>query len=258
MGTLVEAEEIIERDSANAGILKALIWSGPLLVVSIMFGCVIAGFIPPPAPTDSAETIANWYAQNQVIIRVCCMAMMIGFSFYATWGAGLTVWIRRLERGTPRLTYASIALVAIGTVFFELIPLTWVVAAFRPESIDPDTTRMLNDLGWFYFLYSVPPFSVWLWIIAAAILNDKNDPALFPRWFGYMTIWVGLFILPAGAIGFVHTGPFAYNGLFAFWIPFTLFFTWFCMITTFTLRAIKTKDEHAVQTTALAPSQIVI
>ena len=32
------------------------------------------------------------------------------------------------------------------------------------------------------------PFALWLWIIAIAILNDKNVPGLFPRWFGYMTI----------------------------------------------------------------------
>ena len=42
-----------------------------------------------------------------------------------------------------------------------------------------------------------------------------------------MCIWVLLGQLPGQLLFFFKTGPFAWNGLFAFYLPMTVFFVWF-------------------------------
>lgn len=46
--------------------------------------------------------------------------------------------------------------------------------------------------------------------------------------------------MPAGLIYFFKTGPFAYDGAFAFWRPVTVFFVWATAMCWALLRAVRT------------------
>jgi hypothetical protein len=222
---------------------RLFVWTGPVVVAAILIGCIPLGhFLPAPSPTLSGHEIAELFAENQLGIRVGCLLMMTCFALFATWAATITVWIRKMEPGFPVLTYSATACVGVGTVMFELIPMTWAVASFRADSIDPDITRTLNDWTWFVFLYTWPPFSVWLMIIAIAILRDKSGHQYLPRWVAYQCIWVALLIAPAGMIAFTKTGPLAFNGWLALWVPFAVFFLWMVAITVNILKAIKQEE----------------
>jgi hypothetical protein len=60
----------------------------------------------------------------------------------------------------------------------------------------------------------------------------------FPRWFGYFNIWF-VFMAEAGALAWLtRTGPFAWEGLFPFWLPFILFGVWIPIMATLLLRAL--------------------
>ena len=50
------------------------------------------------------------------------------------------------------------------------------------------------------------------------------------QWVGYYNFWNGVTFIPGGMLTFFKTGPFAYDGLFVWWIPFTFFFGWFPVI----------------------------
>jgi hypothetical protein len=117
----------------------------------------------------------------------------------------------------------------------------WLTAAFRPDEISPDITRALHDLGWIVFLVDVPPFSVWMIAIGIAILRDRGAVPLFPRWLGFFNFWVALLILPALLLPFFKSGPFAYNGILALYLPFGAFFIWMVVMTFGLMRAIGTK-----------------
>jgi hypothetical protein len=168
--------------------------------------------------------------------------MMVFFACYAAWAAAIAVWTRKMEPGFPILTYASIACIGVATVMFEVIPMTWAVASFRAGSINPEITQALNDWTWFAFLYSWPPFAVWLIIIGIAVLRDHSGHQYLPRWVGYECIWVAILISPAGMIAFTKTGPFAYNGWLALWVPFSVFFIWMVSMTVSLLEAIKAEE----------------
>ncbi|WP_158085924.1 hypothetical protein [Mycobacterium arosiense] len=199
--------------------------------------------LPPPSPATSAADITKLFIANSIAIRAACIAMMIAFCFWATFGAAVSVQIRRMESGLPVITYASIALVGVNTVILELIALTWGVAAFRSESLDPEITRTINDWVWFVFIYTTPPFAIWIILIGVAVFKDHNQPPIYPRWVGYLSVWNGLILMPSTSMIFFKTGPFAWNGIACFWLPLIVFTAWYLTMAVMTLKAIKNDEQ---------------
>jgi hypothetical protein len=60
-----------------------------------------------------------------------------------------------------------------------------------------------------------------------AIFTDRRSAPAFPRWAGYLQIFVSVSFLPAVLAFFLKTGPFAWNGLLVWWFPFATFTVWF-------------------------------
>ena len=223
----------------DSGLMKAAIWSGIVLIVAMVIAQgFLMHFIPPPSPDLSAEELAQKFIDRKNEIRLGCLIQCMAWGFWATWSMAITILMRKMERGYPILTYCSIALNGGGYVFFILIPMTWAVIAFRPETLDPQIMQIMNDWVWFDFLFTWPPFAVFMAIIGVAILKDHNVPTLYPRWVAYLNFWCAILIFPAGLIAFFHTGLFAYDGIGAFWMPFAVFFGWMITMSVTTLQAI--------------------
>jgi hypothetical protein len=213
-------------------------WCGPAAAVGAILGMVvISGFIPARSPSASGPAIAHWYATHATGIRLGMVISMIAFTLFIPFGVAIALQTRRIEH-RPVMTYIQVVCVAIAALEGVISCCIWVAAAFRPVGIDPNITRALNDLGWIAFLLDVPPFTVWLGAIGIAILRDRGEPTVFPRWLGYLNIWVAVLVCPALAIPFFKTGPFAYNGLIALYVPFGCFFAWMVISTPYLIRAI--------------------
>jgi len=226
----------IEMDSS---LMKAALWTGVALVAAMILSQgILMHFIGPPSPDLTAQELAQKFIKRTGEIRVGCLIMCMFWGFWATWSMAITIFIRKMEKGYPILTYCSIALNGGGYVFFILIPMTWAVIAFRPETLDPAIMQIMNDWVWFDYLFTWPPFAVWMVIIGLAILKDHNVPTLYPRWVAYLNFWCAILIFPAGLIVFFKTGLFAYDGVGAFWMPFFVFFGWMVAMTLTTFQAI--------------------
>ncbi len=203
-------------------------WCGYLCPVFMFAGLwPAAGFFPPTLPTSGAQEIAALYQQNLFGIRLASILFIITGALAGAFGAAIAAQMRRMEnRETPVLTYAQLAGSIPQTLFFILPALLWTVAAFRPDR-NPEITQALNDLGWFIF---VMPFTLPFLqnvSLGAAIIGDKRPNPIMPRWVGFFNFWLALLYVPGGFITMFKTGPFAWNGLLAFWIPGGLFSIWF-------------------------------
>ncbi|HEY1967736.1 MAG TPA: hypothetical protein VGH89_07295 [Pseudonocardia sp.] len=230
----------------NPRTLRWCAWSGPVLIVVFSAGLIpLARFFPPPSPTSGSQQIAQMYAEHATPIRIGCLVMVIGLVFLVPWGAGIAMATRRAEAGLPILGHTQVASVAMSTALIVLIPTTWALAAFRPGEIAPDVTRTVNDFGWFLLLFAWPPFSIWNVAIALAIFADKSERPLFPRWSGYLCLWDAVLLAPGGLMAFFKTGPFAWNGIMAFYVPLSVFFVWMIGMTVVLLRISRTVEERA-------------
>src|SRR5581483_3575796 len=70
-------------------------------------------------------------------------------------------------------------------------------------------------------------------------LRDKRAQPIFPRWFAYLQFWCAIGVLPAACVLGFHSGPFAWNGVLAYWVGLTVGFIWFAVTTVMTVKAIQ-------------------
>ncbi|MHB8691243.1 MAG: hypothetical protein ACYDHH_08350 [Solirubrobacteraceae bacterium] len=81
---------------------------------------------------------------------------------------------------------------------------------------------------------------VFQWLATAiVILQDKRAEPIFPRWAGYLNLWVALGSIPSTLLQFVHRGPFAWNGIFSFWFGAAAFGIWILVMSVLMISAVK-------------------
>lgn len=217
--------------------LKTCIWAGPLS--GMLFGLAIwplARFIPLLDPMYPAEQIVAIYQANTIGIRLGAIVMAIGAAFNAAFFGAIFVFIRRIEgeNGPYAITQAMAGAVLVAFIF--LPAMLFGVTAFRPERA-PELTLMLNDFAWLALVIPTPPGVVQGLAIGFAILGDRRANPLLPRWAGYMSLWMAVLTLPAPFALMFKSGPFAWNGVLAFWLPAGIAGMWLVVMTVAMLRA---------------------
>jgi hypothetical protein len=195
-------------------------WCGTIMI--ILYGTSLSGIarmFPPLSPVASPEEIAEFYVDHKIWIRIgvagCLLTSVIALPFLAT----IVLRIRRIEGqwGMLSITQLFAATIFVPALLFPF--LIMAAAAFRPESRPPDITQALNDVFWLMFIGIVGTIIVQNITLAIASFIDKTDPQTFPRWYGYLNLWVALLSLPGCAVVVFNDGPLAWHGVFAFYIP---------------------------------------
>jgi hypothetical protein len=213
-------------------------WCGILCPIVMFIGLwPMAGFFPPHMPAASAIDIAAIYQRDATGIRLGTIFILIAGALYAPFTAAIAAQMRRVEtRATPVLTYTQLAVGAASTLLFIIPALIWTAAAFRPER-NPEITQALNDIGWFFFIM---PFILGFTqnlALGFVIISDKSPRPVFPRWVGFFNFWIALLFVPGCLVTFFKTGPFAWNGLIAFWVPACIFGPWFFVVSAYVIKA---------------------
>jgi hypothetical protein len=186
----------------------------------------LAHFLPPPSPRSPAGDIAALYQRNTLPIRLGTVVMLAAATFMFPFVAVIALQMKKMEGQQPILAYTQLASGSAGVLFFIVPTMMWTIAAFRPER-DPQLILLLNDMGWLLFLMPFSSFLVQSVAIGLAILGDRSARPAFPRWAGFFNLWVGVLLVPGGIVTFFKRGPFAWDGLFGFWIPLLIFFAWY-------------------------------
>jgi len=183
---------------------------------------LIAGFLPPPSPAMTTAEVALFYQQNRISIITGLSMGFFGTGFMLPLCIIGTIFMAEveLEEGFPFYSVMQ-GLCALATVLFNCFPnLVWLAAAFRPDR-SPELVAMLNDLGW--IMWATPSWGLAFQLLCVGIvgLKDKRSQPFIPRWMSYMALWVaiGTFFTPLVPF-FTESGPFAWDGLFSFWIAF--------------------------------------
>lgn len=222
-----------------------IMWCGPLMLSFLLFGLIFGRYLFPwTAPADSAEQVAATYAEHKDRIRVAVCFTLSGFGLIAIWGASVAAQVRRKEGVFPVLTYVQLVAMAAGAACLMVSSCFWAVAAFRPAEIDPQITQALNDAGYITLLSTWLPFTAWTVALGLAVLLDRSDHPVFPRWSGYFSIWAGLLYVPGNTVWFFKDGAFGWRGVICLYTPIGAFGIWVAVFTWLTWLNIKAGLVH--------------
>ena len=212
-------------------------WPGDIFI--ILFGiswCIIARFLPPPDPNATGDKISEFYQADTGIIQIGLLITAFSCTFDYPWVAAISSQMKRIDGVSSVYTWTQLTSGTTGAFIIYMPMLIWLVVSFRIDR-DPELMLLLNDLGWLIFTTTLAPFVAQNLSTALAILSDRSITPVFPRWVGFYNLAVTTLFLPAGLIIFFKTGPFAQDGILAFWIPLIDFFIWMLVMTFFLFKA---------------------
>ena len=188
---------------------------------------LITGYVPPPHADDTARQLAHFYVTHRTRLRIGLVITLVSWAGYGTLTAVISTQMLRIEgRRRPVLALLQALAGTAGWVCLLIPTMLLAVATFRAGQVSPQTTQTLHDLGWITAFMALTPFFVQLLAVAGAIFQDSSPVPVFPRWLGYLTVWIAISFAPGVLLIFFKSGAFSYQGLFVFWVPFLTFGGW--------------------------------
>jgi len=185
----------------------------------------VAGLVPPPSASDSAQQIARFYAANADQLRAGMLIALIATPLLVPFIVLLSSLLRRSD---PRLSLLAQVQLACGALLVVEVLICVVLigtAAFRPER-SPEVTQALNDTAFTFLLWAFTAPTLEYAAIGIAVLLDGSERPLFPRWVGYFDLALALLFAAGGPTLFVKGGAFGWDGVLAFWAVLVGFTLW--------------------------------
>lgn len=217
------------------------LWCGPLGMVIWIIAFIMAGIIVPPSPGASAVEIATFYSNNLTGIRTGLLLTMIGATLTAPMVAVFSAQMHRVEGHYSPLSYTQLGLGMGGILLFIIPVMNMQTAAFRPDRA-ADLIMLANDLGWIPFVGAWTMAALQNVAIGLCVFQDEKNE-VFPRWVGYFNFWTAILYSPGSLLYFFKDGPFAWNGLFSWWLVVTVFLVWFVVMFFVMRKAILTQTD---------------
>ncbi len=197
--------------------------------------------IPPLPPGWSAAQIAQWYAEHSTRVKIGAFISSWVGAAWAPFLVILALQMYRHEKTMRKLPVWTAITGACGvmvSIFLVLPPIFWGVAAFTPTRA-PEVTALMNELAYLTFV-TTDQYFIFAWVAISVVCLIPNSVVHTPfqRWYGYFNAWMTV-VFEFGAFAFLaKTGPFAWNGLFPYWLPLAAGFGWFGATTYVLLKAI--------------------
>jgi hypothetical protein len=221
--------EVNQRLARSTGLFGA--WCGVYYCALLFLGWwVVGGFFPLHEPSAGAEEITAFFRGDITGIRIGMIIVMWGAAVFLPFTAVLARFIAKIEGRPGVLTYSMLMAGFANAMLTFYPPLWWLINAFRPLERTAEQIYLLNDIAWLQFIGGLSLIMPMFIVVAVAAFHDRSENPVFPRWSGYFSLWVFVLFLPDQLLFFFKSGPFAWNGLFAFWIPLTVFCSWFLVM----------------------------
>ena len=230
----------------NIRVERWCIYSGPAFVVLFGIGYwAIAQLVPPPSPLKTPVEVVSFYSDRGNSLRLGLLVALAGVPLQLPFVTAISRQLRRIGREVATLSVIQLAAGALGVLILTFPFILMEAIAFRPLR-NPDVTQGLNDVAWTAFLGVFFVAVLQNTAIAIGIFSDRRPEPILARWLAYFNIFVALSFIPAGLLFFVKSGPFAWPGIFVWWIPAILFFVWYLVMAVALLGALKHEAAETV------------
>ena len=218
----------------------AMLWATPILGgIFFISYWLLMDLFPPPAANLSAEDVVALYEAGGLKLRIGAVICSLTAGFTLPLTLVLTAQMARLEKGFPVLAAMQLVAGALGTLIFMLPSMFWAIAGFTIER-GTELTLLTHEIAflmlvtpWTFYGYQIFPIA----ILALRRTNVANTG--LPRWTGYLSLWTAFVTLAGPVALLVKTGPFAWSGVLAFWLPLSIYFVWIVGLSMTLYRGIK-------------------
>jgi len=217
-------------------------WSIPIFYN--LFGLVfvpLSFMMPPQSPGSDLPGIVAFMQSQNLLIASVILVLVLGLSAVAN--ACYVVQMRRMSI-SPAFRYAFMAGSMVGAIVGCLFPMfCFGLGAFRP-GYSPEIHALLYDFGYLSFIGSMGCFCLNWSMLSLSILLDKNN--ILPKWLGYYTVWQVATEFFVATVWIAKTGPFAWDGLMAFWFNMVIYVPWQIIVYVCVYKAIKKQPEETL------------
>src|SRR5581483_2130947 len=215
---------------------KVALWCNYVFVALTAIGWLgIAHFILPARADLGLDATKVWYTQSHRIgVLVGCTIFYIAAGLLTPGSIQFGIMLAKIEGRRPVMAITT----AVCGVFISLIVFfnccAWVVAAYRPQT-GADVIQSWNDWAWMAFLLGWIYLTIEMLATGIVELMDRRPRPMVPRWMTWFTFGGAIALFTAAGPAFTKSGPFAYHGLLAYYIPVAIWgayislTTWFMM-----------------------------
>lgn len=200
----------------------------------------IANFFPPHPPSAGANEIAAIYQEHGTRIRIGMVFLVTAATLFGPFSAVIATQTKRIEGEFSVLASTQLAMAVVNIMILMVPMLAFMTVAFRPERM-AEISQLMNDFGWLFFIMPFAPAVVQFSAIGLTILSDQSPRPIYPRWVAFANFWLAFLFLPGALVPFFRQGPFAWDGLFGWWIPACDLAAWLLIMVPTTIRAIKSQ-----------------
>lgn len=223
-------------DRTKLRIFNLCSWGGLAALVITLIGWLVAGLLPLPlGPSNTLSDVVAFYSSDSTRRMVGFVLATLGVCFAMPMVGVISIHMLRMERRLPLLSLIQLGSGSVTILINLLASMLFAVLTFRPELRAPESIMMLNDLTWLIFFTPIMPFIIQNVAIGIAVLTDRGKS--FPRWVGYLNLWVAFAFVPDILAYFFFSGPFAWNGIFVFWLALTAYAAFLVVMSVVTRRA---------------------
>lgn len=228
------ASELAPPQSAGTWTRIAWHWkNNPKVELSIMwwamvgfyqlFGIVFAlmtKVMPPPKPWWDQARIVQWFSDNHYGLLWGFGIIFLVSGITASMNALIAYSMRRMSVSRA-FAYSYLAIYSLSSLPGMLLTaILLTVGALRPDR-DPAIICLIYDASFTAFVGTMGVFLIGTSVWMLAVMLDKNR--VFPLWFGYLNICNLLTEMVVAPMWIFKEGPFAWNGVIAFWVDTLVF-----------------------------------
>ncbi|WP_194829819.1 hypothetical protein [Nocardia sp. XZ_19_231] len=219
-------------------------WSGFLLLAAFIVAFTMGKLMPPWDPNLGADGVVEMLVDNRTAILLAVVIMVLAVPFEYPFVVVTSLQLRRIEGGWGIISMIQLLTGVVAPIGFFFPLAIMAAAAYRPEAHSPDVLLALTDVFWLMLVGNACIFVLQVWSIGFGALIDKRAKPVFPRWFAYLNFLLGFLLIPGAFVFLFKTGPLAWNGLFAFWIPSMVYFVWKIATPWLLLKAVESEAEE--------------
>lgn len=226
-------------------ILRMCAWAGPVFLIGYLLTWGIMGFnVPPFEPGIGINDLYAHYVNNSTRIRLAFVLSVFFMPFYFVFSSAVSRVMQHVEGSGGTLSIVEQMGGATTTVVGMVAGVSWMAAAFHVEERTPEIVRAMHEFGWLFFDTTYMVTSLQMLALGIAFLMDRRSVPLIPRWLCWYTFAVVAAFLPLTLLPFFYHGPFAWSGLFCYWISLGTWFFWVLFLCYYLFKAINRLEQE--------------